>query len=455
MATITDLVEDFDGTNGTQLSTGNTIADRLTNGSGAEATFTTAHKMTGTSSAEFAPTSSSRIAEFDLGTPKNVVYLDLYVDVATIPSATTAIVNWWGDTGTSKIGDLRVVPVTGGFQFQLRNVNTALWSSSTLAAAQYRVAVKTDPGSATGHQLRIFSGAGIDSETPTQDSGTQTAVGTAATQVDNVRVGVMTNCTTVVRFDDLTADDAAWPVRAGVGSTGPIAALTETFESGTAPNAITTGTSTFDTMTGTAPTFYATSPYTGTNCMKAATSAATSINHANFTAVDDVWFKLAFRYVTAPGSNNAVCAWYDGATKLADLQLTTAGELRLRDGSTTRWTSTALTANEWHEVMVMVKSSATAKLRCRIYSGAARGGTVASQDSTDVTFSAATTQVGNWRLGGMSSDTMEVHFDVLRGADDAEPDGITPVVTTVPVKVKVGGSWSTATPKTRKAGAWV
>ena len=225
MGTIPALVDAFDGTNNATATTSNTGADSIT-GTASLATFTTTvgEFQTGTAALEVqVPTTSvadTVILRYDF-TAAGLVYLDLYVQVPTVPSTSTMIVNWF--SGSTKVGDVRVVPGSGVFQFQGRDVSTARWSSQTLPTGWYRLAVKIDPGSTTGHQIRIFSGAGIDSTVPSIDSGTYTAAGSGATTIDNVRLGFISAAIGTVRFDSLTADDADWPTRsAPPGAVTPV-----------------------------------------------------------------------------------------------------------------------------------------------------------------------------------------------------------------------------------------
>ena len=210
MATITDLDEPFDGTATDELTTANTKVDNFSCGTSAASYFSATH-VEGTTSGEVNINGTNRIMRFDLAAA-GLVYLDIYVEVVTVPTATTAIINWYsGDT--LKVGDIRMVYVTATtFQFQIRDASTAKWSSTTLPVGQYRLAVKIDPGSATGHSLSVYSGANIDT-TPTETSGNQTATTAGATTIDNVRVGVMSNCTARLRFDGMTADDTSAVVR--------------------------------------------------------------------------------------------------------------------------------------------------------------------------------------------------------------------------------------------------
>jgi hypothetical protein len=212
MATIAAWVDAFDGTNNATATTSNTGADSIT-GTASYATFTTTagEYQTGTAALECAPTLSDTVSLRYDAAAQGLAYLDIYLQVATLPSTSTMVLNWFNST--TKVGDIRVVPGSGVFQFQLRDVTTAKWTSQTLPLGWYRLAVKVDPGSSTGHQVRVFSGAGIDSTVPAIDSGGLVATGSGATTIDNIRLGFLSAATGVVRFDSLTASDSDWPTR--------------------------------------------------------------------------------------------------------------------------------------------------------------------------------------------------------------------------------------------------
>ena len=210
MATITDLDEPFEGTAAVELDTGNTKADNFAGGTSAASYFTATHYV-GSTSAEVNVNGTYRTMRFDLAAAA-LIHFDIYIDVATAPSATTGIIQWYsGDT--LKVGDVRLVYVTATtFQFQLRDASTAKWSSSTLPVGQYRLAIKMQPNSSTGHSLSVYSGTNIDT-TPVETSGNQIATTAGATTVSNVRIGVMGNVTAKLRYDGMTADDTSAVVR--------------------------------------------------------------------------------------------------------------------------------------------------------------------------------------------------------------------------------------------------
>jgi hypothetical protein len=209
MATITALDEPFEGTAGVDLTTSNSKVDSFSGSTSAASKFTATH-YSGSTSCEVNVAGSSRIMEFDF-TSAGLVHLDLYVDVAVVPSATSAVINWYD--GTTKVGEIRLLRVSATtFQFQIRDASTSKWIGSVLPQGQYRLAIKIDPGSATGHSVKVFTGSSIDTS-PVETSGGVTATTAGASTVDNIRIGVMSGVTATIRYDGMTADDAAEVVR--------------------------------------------------------------------------------------------------------------------------------------------------------------------------------------------------------------------------------------------------
>lgn len=210
MATISDLDEPFDGTATDELTTANTKVDNFSGGTSAASYFSATH-VEGTTSAEVNINGTNRIMRFNL-TAAALIHLDVYVEVVTAPQATTAIINWYSGE-TLKVGDVRCVYVTPTtFQFQLRDASTAKWTSTTLPQGQYRLGIKIQPNSSTGHSLSVYTGATIDT-VPVEVSGDQIATTAGATTVDNVRIGIMSNVTGKIRYDGMTADDTSPVVR--------------------------------------------------------------------------------------------------------------------------------------------------------------------------------------------------------------------------------------------------
>ena len=214
MATITDLDEPFEGTAAVELTTANTKVDNFSGGTSAASYFTATHYV-GSTSAEININGTNRILRFDLAAAA-LIHFDIYVDVEPPPSVTSTIINWY--SGDVRVGQVQMVYVTATtFQFRLGDASATKWTSSTLPVGQYRLAIKIQPGSSTGHSLSVYSGANIDT-TPVETSGNVSATNAGATTVDNVRIGVMSNVTAKLRYDGMTADDTSPVVRTSPGA---------------------------------------------------------------------------------------------------------------------------------------------------------------------------------------------------------------------------------------------
>lgn len=203
-------IENFDSQpNGTVLTDANTI---FTNHSGAgSTTFSSEWKISGTCSMKVVTAANSIFNRYDLPAAKTLVWVSFYLHVVGNIDSNTAFMVWYAPDHTSKIGDLRMLPGTSGPQLQLRDNNTGQYSSTELAPGDYRIAVKVQPGSATGHQLKIYGGANLNSTTTSQDSSGQPATANAQTQVGDFRFGSISSSTVTYHIDRLIFDDAAEP----------------------------------------------------------------------------------------------------------------------------------------------------------------------------------------------------------------------------------------------------
>jgi len=194
------------GSNGTTITTANTNFT-LVSGTGTS-TFTNSQFVEGLLSMQVNTTGAAgtRIHEADI-TAATTLWLGFYIYPITYPAANTAVSNWWGTTGTVKIGDFRM-GTTGTLQLRDNNTNVGSASHALTQNQWHRVAVKIIAGSATGHRLKVYSGGDLHGATATFDSGDQTATASAQSSCDNVRVGVMSSTTVNVGWDRIRADDA-------------------------------------------------------------------------------------------------------------------------------------------------------------------------------------------------------------------------------------------------------
>jgi hypothetical protein len=237
MTAITAFQATFDGTVGALVPTPVGGAQLPTSGR-TQPTYSSTRQQ-GTTSAEWNITvaENTYLQYTSSPTTYGLVYLDFYLDVVTLPSATTAIVQWQNGP-TSLIGSLRIYnPGTpaGVFNLQWRGGAagvTDMWNSVTnatpdwnLVPGLYRIQLQIQPQVAespafSGYRLKVFSGATIDGTTPTYDSGPISSVGAFSAAIDTIRVGTVSNVTGRWRIDDILADDTTAIVRAAPATGG-------------------------------------------------------------------------------------------------------------------------------------------------------------------------------------------------------------------------------------------
>lgn len=213
-----------------------------------------------------------------------------------------------------------------------------------------------------------------------------------------------------------------------------ITALTEDFAGGAAGTNWTTGNTIVDNFTAgnLIPTFAADNfpLFSVSGRIAGATDGTTVVCRCDFAAAT-AWISFYIKVEATPSSNIALALWYAGANKVGDLRLTPASALQLRNGSAEVFTTTALTAGEWHRVSLWVNPGSTTGHRLRIYSGANLHGTTTSQDSGLVSANAASGALTDLRLQNNSgSTTHDVRLQRLRGDTTTEPAPATVVVLT-------------------------
>ncbi len=220
--------------------------------------------------------------------------------------------------------------------------------------------------------------------------------------------------------DTLTIDAPA------VSASTTINALVEDFAGGALAAAITTGNTIFDNVSGTGTGVFITDPFNaGLRMAEVQTAADTKTFEMDFTAVPLLWFSMDIDIETTLAANTAILNGYLNNAGLAgdkifDIQVIGGTRtIRLRNVSTTEWTSTALADNVKHRIYIMVKMSAPKQLRVMIYSG---GTNVAlSQDSGIITSTATPTTIGHLRAGVLGNDTGIVRFGRFRADSATQP----------------------------------
>lgn len=135
------------------------------------------------------------------------------------------------------------------------------------------------------------------------------------------------------------------------------------------------------------------------------------------------WTTFYLRWGATPTSNLVLVKGYSAGVTLSEcVRLTTGGALAIRDTTTTRWTSTPLTAGELVRVAVLL-DPANDQCRLKIYSGANVHSATASQDSGLQTLNlASATTVDQFRWGCVSgaAGISWVEYDDIRTDNTSE-----------------------------------
>jgi hypothetical protein len=182
------------GPSGAAITTANTPAITTQTGT-AKPTFST------TLPAGYTPTTGSFYsAQVDLSTGSsfNIVpftaqtagaWFGFYFMQTATSAAAAYWLSWLSSAGT-KVGDLRWD--TAARTLTLRDSNTSVATSPAVDLnVWHRAAIHCDPGSASGHRLKLYLGANRSGSTADWDSGTQAATAAAQTDVASFRFGLL------------------------------------------------------------------------------------------------------------------------------------------------------------------------------------------------------------------------------------------------------------------------
>jgi hypothetical protein len=221
MATITEFEEAFEGTVGELVPTPSGGDENPGTGRTHPVYSSVALSQTGSTSADWNVTSAENTTITFASTPTTygLVYLDFYLDVHTLPSASTAFLNWQiSSDATAPVGAIRIIPGSGVFNLQLRRKFVGVWTSTwNLTTGVYRIQLQIRPEAVDGYRVKVFSGANLHTDTPTLDSGAVDSTGGGMGSVlDQIRIGTVSTVTAGFRVDDLRSDDTSPVLRAGV-----------------------------------------------------------------------------------------------------------------------------------------------------------------------------------------------------------------------------------------------
>lgn len=143
-----------------------------------------------------------------------------------------------------------------------------------------------------------------------------------------------------------------------------------------------------------------------------------------------VYYYRFYMYMPSyPLTANGVVFVKSGSTVIQALRLTATGQLQLRDGSTTRWTSTALPRNEWFRVEARVDTTA-GTTQARLFTTTNLHGATADQDSGSQTLTGTGGATGiTWGVDNGGSGPYTLLFDAL---SDDTVTWIGPVASGIP-----------------------
>ena len=181
--------------------------------------------------------------------------------------------------------------------------------------------------------------------------------------------------------------------------------LAEDYSGGSDEATITTGNSSYDSLfaSGSASLAFddAVDLFSGLSGRHLTTASGETTNWRwDHTAETELWFRYYFRISDAtPASNFVLFAFHNGANRIAEVQITSGGLIRLRDnGNTQRYiNSTPVTANEWVRIEGhFVFSTTTGHMELQIFMGANVNGTTPDETIGN--------QTDNWDTGASSDN---------------------------------------------------
>ncbi len=214
-----------------------------------------------------------------------------------------------------------------------------------------------------------------------------------------------------------------------------ITQLTEDFENGASGDALTTTSTIFTNISGTAPdATFVDNSYTGDLGMRVSVTAGqVKTYRADYTSQTSAWFGFALRFDVNPSTISTVFQMYQNTTVAFAVRLMTDGSIQLRDGLVARFTSPVLTTNEWYWISVKFTPGSSTGSRLKVYNRAA----VQVYDSGDgVATSTTATAMDNLRVGYLAGGGDATYsIDRLRADTTTEIAAVPDSGTAVSVEV--------------------
>lgn len=139
-----------------------------------------------------------------------LAWLSFYLKLPAMPATDSYPMIWFDGSG-GRIGDLRFN--AGAGSLLLRDNFGAVLAASTVLPLNvwHRVAIRVQPGSATGHQLRLYLGENRHGDTPDFDSGGLPATAAGRTNVGRWRFGLISGLSVNFKIARQRVDNAAEP----------------------------------------------------------------------------------------------------------------------------------------------------------------------------------------------------------------------------------------------------
>lgn len=231
--------------------------------------------------------------------------------------------------------------------------------------------------------------------------------------------------------------------------------LTETFESGTSGQAITTSNTAFGSITGAAPTFD-TDAIEGTLAGRFNPAGQQSMGRADFPQRPAAWLSFYLKTPLQIANPVYIASFFHGGARIGDLRLSVDGSLAVRDNFTAVLTTPALLqAGQWARIALRVEPGTAGGLHLRVYTGPNLHTTTPSNGAAGQTANSTVTAtaIDNYRLGVVTAADADLLVDRIIIDDTTEPAPIDQGTDTN-AYIYVGGEWVPALPHFHDGTTW-
>lgn len=448
------IEEDFEGpANGVELSTGNSTIGAVYGAGSAQASTTRYVDQTDdgepgwVKSLHVDCTSAYRQMLWAV-TTRNSSFVSLYFWLTALPTGTSGTILEIRDPGDT--ATIAQINVTTSGTIRMRNGTVATGSAQSVSTGQwYRLdwSVTSVSAKQTAH---LYTGANLHSTDTADAVSLGVNQNTAAGQHGEVWLGVISATTFEYYADRFRVDDASLPAPVATAPPSTGLPVFEDFNDGTLGDAIdeTNTTCAYVDTAGTASFQVSdTEVIEGYSGHLVTTAGRYSIRFDPSSSRTDGYVSLYLMLKAYPSANSYIAEHRDAgtpATIVAELGITTAGAVRIRNASAvTIATSTEVLAlDTWYRIDWSVTS---VNHLIDIYTGNSLHST--SRNAawwTSGSVSATTPSMQNVLVGSSVSSTVDMYFDYVQLDDTALPAPYVPPPssrTDHPVRVYNGSSW--------------